>query len=466
MKEIDMKKLLWEMLEFWRLFLASIVIGVILLGGWSYFNSGKEVENSGPQIEITSITEEEKEKVNTILAYEDIYEQKKKYLDGSVMMSMDVENVPTTEMLYVISSDDQATSKEISKTYEMLLTGTDICNKIANIDEKIAPYLTTEILKITRDSNIYKDDQGDGRQLFSIKVIYNDMKGCQEIAKIVDEYLQSKHSIVEKGYGSHEIVLVNQVSSNISDYAILDYQTVKLSELTSFTSTISSLKSELTGTESQYYSLLKTKSEVTTNSSAEQTTANRSIDIKYVLIGVLIGLFVPMCIILIIKIFSPKVSYDDNVEDYFGIKKIGGYFAPSSQKRCFSNIDRMIQSKRYGKRNFELSGEMNSIVSSRIKEMLKTKGVDTVGIIGNNFNEKTVKICNELKSNLEQCGIYTIIIENAFFDSESIEKISEIQDTILIVQEERTLQSDIKAQIEIVKEQGTQILGYIIIGKM
>ena len=97
-REISLIDLLVEILLHWRMFLLWMVVGAVLLGGFSYVRFSNTIQQQAEtkkteQAPEEWLTEEEMRNVNYVVAYENAYLSKEEYFAESLFMKMDSNHI-------------------------------------------------------------------------------------------------------------------------------------------------------------------------------------------------------------------------------------------------------------------------------------------------------------------------------------------------------------------------------------
>ena len=247
-REIDLLDMIADILSHWRGLLIAIVLGAVLLGAFSYTRSYRNMQNmqnmQSQEAENTSedeMTIEEKlaqlsenlddSQLTAVLTTVDDakeYALKKQYVQDSIYMQLDPMNVAQEELIYNIQEKDENGSQRLGTIYRNTLNSVGLYDWIEQQTGLEAAYVG-ELVSVSVDSGLTLTN---GEPLTiggsdSLKIIIRgvDAESCGKIAEAVKTYMEQQQGNLNTRLGSHELVLLSEVSGNIMNMDVMNQQT-------------------------------------------------------------------------------------------------------------------------------------------------------------------------------------------------------------------------------------------------
>ena len=302
----------------------------------------------------------------------------------------------------------------------------------------------------------------------SLKIIIRgvDAESCGKIAEAVKTYMEQQQGNLNTRLGSHELVLLSEVSGNIMNMDVMNQQTVYRNLIYGLETTIAAAKAAFSEDQKQYYTLLMKENGLEDTTDAEQSIVeeeqlvpeNPAVSKKYVVLGAVLFAFIYAAVLCMGYIFNSRIRVNDGLQDLYGIPQIG-VVVKDSKKKLF--LDRWVNGLRhYGKREFTAEQSME-LVFAAIKIAAAKNGQNSICLMGCNLGAGADKVCEGLKAALEKEGLSVTILNNVLYDAEAMEKVSAAQGAVLVEKAGSTLYNEIVAELELLKRLEIPVLGGI-----
>ncbi len=462
--EIDLIDLAQYILKKWKIMLVGMILGGLLLGGYSYMKSGVAVDKStGEQVTATeSSLDEYKSKLTdssaqlieaTAKKYFDFINDYNNYVDysqNSILMKLDPQNVAKLTRVYAIDEESD----------ETLMVQSDKAIIVSNCDSIVALYrreLTgDDVIKSVKKAisseadNLYLRElisiDTEGANLLSISVYGEDEKMCKAIMKVVEGKVDAATQKISAIY-DYEIKPVDSYLNITADDILRNKQTQNSSNVTNIRSSIASLTSNMTEDEKKYYTELITAGDA---SDAADVTADaentdkievvtvRSLNKKYILIGLLGGLFAVAFAYALCYVLSGKLHTSDDLKSAFGLSVLGEVSGSNPE------VDLVSQS------------------AAIIAEKLTCNKIYVMGASGDEVSDKIRKdICDKLEkqNHVEDAKFGSCAINDAL----SMKYLSDSDSVVLVERIDSSSYADIEKEIELCKSFEVKILGAVAI---
>lgn len=270
-KEINLVDFMIEILMHWRGMILMMLLGAMLLGSFSYVRSlprhqpqdekteetdtstdleeeltltdtiKKYLTSSSEDLEAAiriwfgkdlpdlnaavkeqlqkELTEEQLTKIDYVLYYEALYNDKKSFQDESVMQQLDIDSIQRCELIFGVTADDLERAYNLEKVYEDFIKSSELISMMSQ-KSGISVSALGEIFWLSRSSS----ELLSGTDTFKVSILHDDENICQGLADMVIEYIEDKHQLMTEQRGPHEVSLLSRSMGKISKLSILSNQ--------------------------------------------------------------------------------------------------------------------------------------------------------------------------------------------------------------------------------------------------
>lgn len=488
-REIDLCDLLLNILLHWRGLIALMLIGGILMGGFSYVKSDKDakaaiaafneqnaaLEDITNEEEITSLnlallreqmTGTQISNVEGVISNEELLKERQAYVAQSVLMQMDPSSVPESQIIFAVTAEDLETAKSIARIYESSILSTGLNQYLAkkfDMDETVVD----ELWSVQYSAN----SLSEGSNSFKIVLMHSDEATCRNMANAVIDFANSQTAHLTELFGEHELIVVGQYFSNTLNSNILNTQKSYTDNIVSLTSTIEKAKDAFTEEEIAYYNrltdsnLAKLESEENSEENAELLEPEiipAHVSAKYVVLGIILFAFLYAAVIAIAYVFNNKLKACDRLQNLYGIAVMGQIPTAKQSKKPLHIVDDwLIQLWNRNKRQFTPE-EATQLAAVAVKIAAKNAGVSTLSLIGCNMSCGTDSLCQQLKDYLTEAGLQVEILDNVIYNAEAMEKLNDTSAAVLVEKTGSTLYREIEEELSLLKRQDIKSLGVIV----
>lgn len=486
-REIDLLDMIADILSHWRGLLVALIIGAVLMGGFSYVKSYRNVQSEQeaeeePELDEMSVEEQlaqledslsDSEKISVAATVDDEreYLYKDTYYRESIYMHLDPLNIARTELVYRIQAEDGSLAQRLGTVYKNIVGGVGLYDWVEQ-QAGIAAEYAAELISVSTDPAIFV---GNGAQNISIgsdslkvTVMQKDEKTCEQLAEAVNSYMEEQQKNLAEKLGSHELILLSETSGKIISTDMMARQIDYGNQVSNLRSGIASAKAGFTADQQKYYDLLTCEEETgkaemdqkDTTTEEEPVLASPSVSKKYVLLGAVLFAFVYAGILFLIYIFNSKIRVSDELQSLYHIPQIGVVVKDSKKKFI---LDKWVDDLRhYGKRKFDAKQSMELAFAAVKIAAVKNK-LNTICLMGCNLEAGAGSVCENLKTALEKEGINVTVLDNVLYNAESMEKVEAMTGVVLVEKAGSTLYNEIANELALLKRQDITVLGGIIV---
>lgn len=484
-REIDLLDMIADVLSHWRGLIVALVLGAVLLGGFSYMKSLRTVQNvQQPETvvqEETTVEEQltqleqslDDKSLATVLAVVDDekeYDLKKTYSENSIYMQLNPLQTAQTELIYQVQTADGSMDGQLGALYTSLLNNVGLYDWVAQQTGIEAGYVGELISAETVSSlTILSKEMTLGTNCIKVSILQSDTEACQKLSDAVKAYMSEEQKKLNDEFGQHALVLVSETIGSIMNKNLMNEQIRSRNEIASLQSTIAAAKADFTEEQKQYYELV-TWEEAEHSEQPEQPAQSVTAEVeskptptiskKYVLLGAVLFAFAYAVVICMVYIFNTRLREADELQSIYGIPQIGLVVRESGRKVF---LDKWVNSLRhYGKRKFTAEQSME-LAFEAIKIAAVKNGLNNICLMGCNMSAGADKVCESLKAALEKEQISVSVLDNVLYDAEAMAKMSAMQGAVLVEKAGSTLYNEVAGELELLKRQDIRVLGGIIV---
>lgn len=487
-REIDLFDMIADVLSHWRGLIVALVLGAVLLGGFSYMKSLRTVQNvqqpeTVVQEETTveerltrleqSLDDKSRATVLTVVDDEKEYDLKKTYSENSIYMQLNPLQTVRTELIYQVQTADANKDGQLGALYTSLLNNVGLYDWVAQQTGVEAGYVgelisaeTVSSLTIQSKTEKLQQEMSLGTNCVKVSILQSDAEACQKLTEAVKDYISEEQKQLNNALGQHALVLVSETTGSVMNKDLMDEQIKCRNEIASLQSTIATAKADFTEEQKQYYELLTWEEAEHSEQPAQNVTAEENpvptpaVSKKYVLLGAVLFAFVYAVVICMVYIFNTRLRESDELQSLYGIPQIGLVVRESGRKVF---LDKWVDSLRhYGKRKFTAEQSME-LAFAAIKITAVKNGLNNICLMGCNMSAGADKVCESLKAALEKEQISVSVLDNVLYDAEAMEKMDAMQGAVLVEKAGSTLYNEVAGELELLKRQDIRVLGGIIV---
>lgn len=490
-REIDLLDMIADVLSHWRGLIVALVLGAVLLGGFSYTRSFRTIQNvQQPETvvqEETTVEEQltqlgqnlDDKSLATVLAVVDDekeYDLKKTYSENSIYMQLNPLQTAQTELIYQVQTADGSMDGQLGALYTSLLNNVGLYDWVAQQTGIEAGYVgelisaeTVSTLTIQSKTEKLQQEMFLGTNCVKVSILQSDAETCQKLADAVKDYISEEQKQLNNELDQHALVLVSETTGSVMNKDLMDEQIQCRNEIASLQSTIAATKADFTEEQKKYYELL-TWEEAEHSEQPEQPAQSVTAEVeskptptiskKYVLLGAVLFAFAYAVVICMVYIFNTRLREADELQSIYGIPQIGLVVRESGRKVF---LDKWVNSLRhYGKRKFTAEQSME-LAYEAIKIAAVKNGLNNICLMGCNMSAGADKVCESLKAALEKEQISVSVLDNVLYDAEAMAKMSAMQGAVLVEKSGSTLYNEVASELELLKRQDIRVLGGIIV---
>lgn len=450
-QEIDLKDLMFAILHKWRGIIVTAVIVGILVGGYK-LGTGLSSKEDGAAAEkarkdynqsmelYESMSQLYKSNLDTIQAQ---IQSQGDYIANSVLMKISPyhKNVAGADVFVTVDPQEALGDRQILasdpadtilRAYESLINSAEL-KEIEGMDIDgiyLKELVTTEV-----------DYEGNS---LSIQTTYTDEQGAKALLDALLEELQRQGGELQREFGNHRILIMNETSSVVADTKLYQRQQDAFNTLTALRTSLADKKDELG------------KMEKPAAPSVISASASLKSGIKYGILGGALGAFLSIFYICAVFLMSDKVNSEKEMKNRFGLKLLG-VFAQMPKKRAFSGIDRWLD--RLEGKSFKKPEEVYEIVAANVRNYMEEN--QNIMLLGGASMDRMSEIAKELKDRMPELEIQ--IGQDMGTSAETLKRLPGAGQVILVEERGVSQYQEIQNQVELIRSLDKAIVGCIVL---
>lgn len=442
-REIYIKDIIFDILKKWKsILLVGVILGVCICTYGTYkdkksYDMVKKLVDRN--LTDKELEQEEPELYNVLKLYKqlDNYEE---YSKNSLIMKVDSSNVTHLRMNFYIDSlykfnysqvNEKDYSHDIIAYYSTFLQSHEFIDMLINE------------LQLVGDAANYQDlvkvEINENNMMLIVDVICVNAN-INDIEKTINDIMINKQSEIQV-IGEHEIEFIDSDVKTVIDVnvkALQDRIELEISNLNLKIDEQSQLLSQWQKEYVNYCNAIK--------DDAEYQLCKPGVNIKMLVIGFILGVFLSIVIYVIKGALSVKVQNKNDILNIFGV----------------SNISE-IKSKGNGKNKISNNEEQEDYIITLIKKKCNKNNSVEVYFVGSVMGKINTEIFDRIVEKLNKEGIKAKLLGNPCNDKNSLEELNSIGVAILVEKVNVSRYDEIEKEIKLLYDNDVTILGTIIL---
>ena len=353
--QINLKEVLWDLLEQWKAVLVVALLTALLVAGAKYAKDMKaydaakaektNVVQSGLAVEeriaklVDSLPEDERSTVEYLIKQDEWIESEKEYIANSIIMNLNPASQRTLSFGYNIAETDEDNNNlmALANSYANYVSEPEMLEKLAAIIDPDAQHKYISELISTNYGNNTKSDsknmitsEDDTSVAISISIALPEETDAKMIENVIADSFKKYSSELRDSMGDHSLSLFNVSESYIYNSDVINNRNNILSSIYNLTNNAKNLQTSLSDDQKAVLEKVKAirKEETESADGAEineesERMPKPGFSKKYALLGFVLGCMAYACIYLIWLIVRGRVNYASDIEPYTGSRLLG-----------------------------------------------------------------------------------------------------------------------------------------------
>lgn len=367
---IDLVHMMKYLLKSWYKVLIAMILFGALFGGYSYYKNAKAIEAKERAASAQDTQENAMENGDEPTSAEEIldsaglnekaadevlyytnkyyynqkqYERQFDYLENSILMQIDPNQVWTVTLCYDLSASDAASDKRsdslLGITYLAQIKSDEVYGQLGEaLGVETENCYLAELIEGDVVDNYIDGQMIDDKEELKIVIQYKDQAGCEAMAQVIKEKMTQSKQTVTATNGAHTVTLVGESVECKADLGLLNEQRNNINTLGAISDNVVSARNNIEVSEEgvfgelvEYYEMndsnttdIEKVEEIseTENAKEEQVVTEKEkpgISKKYVALGLFLGLFLVVAYEGCKYFFSSKLKQASELEKGYGL---------------------------------------------------------------------------------------------------------------------------------------------------
>lgn len=491
--QIDIVNLFHYILKKWRI----VVIAMLVLGVVADLYYVKESSSNAAAVESQTIEEESIEtqirnvkenltedemqqvdRVYTMYAYnEDSYQENAEYLDSSLLMQLNPEEIPTVLLSYQISRNiSEEEIRNIMTMYESTLLDETSCADIVDvIGKKYKNTAVKELVSITDNVNnnsVILQNVESG--VLNIRIYALEEKQCEKIADVIKKRMQAYTEQLQQVFGEFSVQNISEQYYLSSDSTVSTQKMNVVSAMNSAYSYMNNVTNVFTEDQLTYFNLLTKPLDESMNQeerdTAEQNVADTAVKMnyfstKYVLVGVIAGAFLVALWYACVYIITQTVKDTDDLKVVTGLPIFGTVLSNGELDKR-NKVDKWIDSLFSRGKKKEDDAVLLERVCHEIELQAKKNEVKNILVTSSADTEDIALIMDKVQQKLTELGVAVVKSDSIASDSiEALEQLQKADGVVFVEQLMKSSREDIRKETELCSRYQVEMLGNVAVGE-
>ena len=490
--QIDLMTLLHYILRKWRSIIVVMLIVAVAANLYSVKKSmaeaasvstaeeevdiEKQIENA--KDELTADELEQVERVYSMYEYNSqLYQENKEYLEKSVLMQLNPNEIPTVMLNYQFKKDqaDEELSN-IFTMYENALLDEDTCTAIMQVfGEEYANTSVRELISVTdtengQNSDIIKLQNDKNSGILSIQIYAGSEEQCEQVAEIVKKRVMEYTEQSQQIFGTYTVNAISEQYYISSDSNLNMQKSDAVNAVKGAYTALKNISSGLSEKQMTYYNLLvkESKDQTLVKEDTEETenmTANvQYISMKFIMIGLLAGMFLAVCWYAVVYIMTQTVKDVDEVKIITNLPVFGTVLG-SNENGKRNIIDRWIDSWFAHDKKSENNELLLTRISHEVAMLAGQKDKRNLLVACSESDQNLKKQADSLVEKLRELGMNVTSTDSLVSDNTEVLKQLESADSAVFVEQlMKSERNQIREAVELCRRCQVEVLGSVIVG--
>ena len=359
-QELNIKKIIWELISQWKAILITAVICSLLVAGAKYMSDrntyrdglSQKEEREKQMTDLTaeeristvfdSLSPEEVSDVKFVLNQESMIEQQQDYLNNSIWVNVDPANQRTLSIRYLLKTDESVDIGTISSGYYSILMKEAFAKKLRDIiDSDTKLKYIQELITAKNDGNV---DGNTESSIFIVNVVLPDDSDAKEVENLIDAEFVDAEKFLNSNVGENSIQKLNSVDTKVYNLNAVDRRKKALDIINDLKTKVKNTKTAFSEQQTVAYEAVKTINDTMKVAETDEYDQQKKDTVseseepkfrkKYALLGLMLGVFLYACCYVLLLILKGCVNGASDIEGYTNARLLGDVYY-SSEKKTF-----------------------------------------------------------------------------------------------------------------------------------
>lgn len=502
-QEISLIDLFWQLCSSWRILFAAMILFAALTGGYRVYKNAsyntvvendrlakEEAKQNGNEENpaYDALTQTEAAAVDNAAACAKQLQMNQDYRKNSVYINLDPyhENVRILSYIVEVNREEiapdgmgaRALAELLRQSYVRYINSGAAAGKLGGTSETLDETAAGElILAETADGETttfqLESDSSEKKAcvLFTVRVLGSTDEEAKELADALDKIIAEYAKTLSETLDKHQIILGDSNASIIVDTELATRKQNLNTDLTNGKANLDNMLTAFTDNQKTAYENMTNQiqreeqkdeeEDKSTQTPSVQTISVTSGLLKYILFGLVIGLFLAAMVLTLIYVMCPTLKTTEDLTGCFHYYLMADLSAHREIKKRFgAGIDRMIHKLRYhGRLSME---EEQRLLATNLKVTCSKAGISSVYLTSSLVMTKDEEqMVQKLIKDLKKENITVAYGGSIERDAESYENMTNTGAVVYIEKLGKSRFGSLENIHAMTEKQGVKILGVV-----
>lgn len=447
----------------WKQMLLCAVILACLLCAYKFQQDSipmQEIENTTPGEESIKMTDDQQRQVNTAVILRKKVETAQTYLNESILMQLDPSHVCQATLLYSIDDANKDKKQKIIQSYMSFVNDGAALEALVKADSQWAnqqEYLVELFSATLADSNpqwILTEQDIQEPTLFYVKISAENSSMAEKIIATLQEAIDDYHTSVNKIAGHHSLNLLSNQQMVKADRDIREKQQNSITQLSTNQMNLNNL---ITGFDENqknaYEQMFSKKTEQNTSKNFENAKVKSNINVKWLLLGFVGGIFVYCLVFVCWYLLRDTVKNTDELRENYVFPVYGGIHLYKGKKGNGEDLS-IVQKDGFEREKAQML--------NRIRLSCQQQEITEICLATDfSLSEQEKEFMAVVSKQLSEWKIKTVLVENITGNISMWDAMTSIGKLLLVCRINKTTHRMIDEEMAFFNENHLEVLGAV-----
>ena len=394
--EINLKEVIWDLLEQWKAILLVAVLTALLVSGVKYYSAldrykaahasnEASVEEAYASTDehvaaiLSELSDEDHNMVQLVLQQEAWLDNQTDYFNNSLLLSLDPNAQRQLTISYYLYDANDNSYSTLCDAYISNLKEETFANAISKqLQLKAEEKYVKELIRGNYTPNYTSDSSGE---LLNVVISLPENADAAELEKEISGLMSDYSKELSEKIAEHKIKLIKTDDTVSVNENAASKRTSTINSINSLNTSIANNKMAMNDVQKAAYEKIVALKELDVNDNAQpeeepEILTKPRLSKKFAVLGFLLGAMAYAFAYLVWLILRGRINYASDVENYTGSRLLGEIHVPRESARLRSIMkSKAIEKIRYKNRpdeDSQIANAVNSIAAMCKKEEIKS----------------------------------------------------------------------------------------------
>ncbi len=400
---IDIKEIIWRLIEQWKCILVFVVVVALLLSSVNYYmnvKAEKEFLSMNPDDFMSELEPDQQELVASTYRQKKAKDDLMKYIEDSLLMKQDAYNLNVLKMSLLIKSD-KSINKQLVASFDEGLLSSEVIDLLRSAwGEDYSYNQVQELISLENSVSINIETEVDSN-IIKVGIILPEGIESDITKNAFSEGVKKVSEDLTKSIGDHTAELISSEVRVVKDADLDTEQSDVYMQVSTLTTQIKTQSNSFSKEQEAVYEKLLRYDDLQNSEGEAVTSSVRLFSKRLIALGIIGAGMVYVFIYFVWFILKNTVKSANSLKDFTGARIIGEWF-DTSKRTAFKELKRdRLLFKVHHKGHLNMESEVKKIADSVSDSMdnadKRSVAIVTSASLGDTFRQFVDNITKSLK---------------------------------------------------------------------